>query len=293
MPEGGGTELWIRRALLACAGVCVATSVGIVLVLAFQTAGFLAEVSWAELLGDTRWAPFHREPRFGLWPLIAGTALTAGLAIAFATPVGILAAIYLSEFSRPAARRILKPALELLVGVPTIVYGYFALILVTPALQQIVPDLAPFNALAPGFALGVMIVPIIASLGDDALQTVPPSLREASFALGASHVRTVFGVLLPSAKPMLIASVMLALSRALGETMIVAIAAGSQPRLTLDPRVPVETMTAFVLQVGVADAPAGTLEYRSVFMVATCLFAVTFVANLGAQKLIQRKPRVR
>jgi phosphate transport system permease protein len=196
-----------------------------------------------------------------------------------ALPLGLLAAIYLSEFSSPRLRRWLKPALELLAGIPTIVYGYFALVFVTPALQKVVPGLAGFNSLGAGVVLGVMLIPMISSLSEDALFAVPHSLREAAFALGAGRLPTILRVVLPSAMSGIAASVILAASRAVGETMIVAIAAGQQPRLTLDPRVPVETMTAYVVQVSMGDTPTGTLEYRTIFVVGAALFLMTFAMN--------------
>jgi phosphate transport system permease protein len=178
--------------------------------------------------------------------------------------------------------------LELLAGVPTIVYGYFALVVVTPALQEIIPDLSGFNALSPGLVIGIMITPMIASLSDDALRAVPQSLREASYGLGASKIPTILKVVLPAAKGGIAASVILAVSRAIGETMVVAIAAGQQPRLTFDPRVPVETMTAFIVQVSMGDTPTGTIEYRSIFVIGTTLFLMTFAMNLLSYRLTRR-----
>src|SRR5690606_23611666 len=200
-------------------------------------------------------------------PLVAGTLLTSAIAIAVALPFGLLAAIYLSELASPRARRILKPTLELLAGVPTIVYGTFALVFVTPLLQRVVPDLAGFNALSPGIVMGFMIMPMISSLAEDALYAVPGSLREASYALGSSKLPTIFRVVLPSATSGIAAAVTLAISRAIGETMVVTIAAGQQPNLTLDPRVPIETMTAYIVSISKGDTPTGTLEYQTIFAV--------------------------
>ncbi len=281
-------ERALELGLLGCGLVSVITTLGILVVLADETLAFFAEVSLREFLFDTQWTPLFSEPHFGIWPLVAGTFLTSAIAIAVALPLGLLAAIYLAEFARPGVRRVLKPTLEVLAGIPTIVYGYFALVFLTPLLQGLVPDLAGFNALSPGIVMGVMIVPMIASLSEDAIHAVPRSLREAAWGLGADETRTVLGVVLPAAFSGIAASVVLAVSRAIGETMIVTIAAGQQPRLTLDPRVPIETMTAYIVQVGLGDVPADTLEYRTIFAVGTTLFMMTFVTNLIAQRLARR-----
>jgi phosphate transport system permease protein len=272
-------ERALEKALLGCAMVSVVTTVGIIFVLAFETVEFFRVVPPWALVSDVEWTPLFAVKHFGIWPLVAGTFLTASIAMAVALPLGLLAAIYLSEFSSLRLRRWLKPALELLAGIPTIVYGYFALVFVTPALQSVVPGLAGFNSLGAGIVLGIMLVPMISSLSEDALYAVPHSLREAALALGAGRVPTILRVVLPSAVSGIAASVILAVSRAIGETMIVAIAAGQQPRLTLDPRVPVETMTAYVVQVSMGDTPTGTLEYRTIFVVGTVLFLMTFVMN--------------
>jgi phosphate transport system permease protein len=272
-------ERALEKLLLACALVSVFTTAGIVLVLAFETFEFFQVVSPWALVSDVEWTPLFAEKHFGIWPLVAGTFLTTAIAMAVALPLGLLAAIYLSEFSPPRLRRWLKPALELLAGIPTIVYGYFALVFVTPVLQSVLPGLAGFNSLSAGIVLGVMLVPMISSLSEDALYAVPNSLREGAYALGAGRVPTILRVVLPSAVSGIAASVILAVSRAIGETMIVAIAAGQQPRLTMDPRVPVETMTAYVVQVSMGDTPTGTLEYRTIFVVGTVLFLMTFVMN--------------
>lgn len=271
--------------LFACGSISILTTVGIVLVLARDLLGFLHEVPFWRLFTEFEWTPLFEQKHFGLWPLLAGTLLTTAIAVAVAVPLGLLAAIYLSEFASPRVRRVLKPLLELLAGVPTVVFGYFALLLVTPLLQQVVPGLAGFNALGPGLVMGVMILPIIASLSEDALSAVPSSLREGALALGASRLATVFRVVLPSAFSGIAASTILGLSRAVGETMIVAIAAGQQPRLTLDPRVPIETMTAYIVQVSLGDTPTGTLEYRTIFAVASALFLITLGLNLASHRL--------
>ena len=272
-------ERMVELFLCGCALIAVGTTGGIALVLALETLAFFREVSPSQLLMDSQWTPLFAEKHFGLWPLLAGTCLTSAIALLVALPLGLLAAIYLSEFASPLVRRLLKPALELLAGIPAIVYGYFALVFVTPALQRVIPELAGFNSLGAGIVLGIMLIPMISSLSEDALFAVPNGLREGAYALGAGRLPTIFRVVLPSAMSGIAASVILAASRAVGETMIVSIAAGQQPRLTLDPRVPVETMTAYIVQVSLGDTPAGTLEYRSVFVVGAALFLITFALN--------------
>jgi phosphate transport system permease protein len=272
-------ERWLEHSLLGCALVSVVTTVGIVVVLAVETFQFFRVVSPWALVADSEWTPLFADKHFGIWPLVSGTLLTSAIAMAVALPLGLLAAIYLSEFAPPRLRRWLKPALEVLAGIPTIVYGYFALVFVTPALQTFIPGLSGFNSLGAGIVLGVMLIPMISSLSEDALFAVPRSLREGALALGAGRLPTILRVVLPSAVSGIAASVILAVSRAIGETMIVAIAAGQQPRLTFDPRVPVETMTAYVVQVSMGDTPTGTLEYRTIFVVGAVLFLMTFAMN--------------
>jgi phosphate transport system permease protein len=278
-------ERWIGRVLFLCGAVSVVTTAGIVGVLLFESLAFFAEVSPIDFLTDTQWTPLFADKHFGILPLLAGTLLTTAIAITLAVPLGLLAAIYLAEFAEPSRRKILKPLLEILAGVPTVVYGYFALAIVTPALQRIVPGLSGFNALGPGLVMGIMITPVVASLSEDAIFAVTGSLREAAYALGATKLTTIARVIVPSAFSGIAASVILGMSRAIGETMIVAIAAGQQPRLTLDPRVPIETMTAYIVQVSLGDTPTGTLEYRTIFAVGLALFCMTLVLNLISHRL--------
>jgi phosphate transport system permease protein len=282
------SERIVAGVLLLCGIVSIFTTLGIVVVLVRESWDFFAQVSLADFFGDTQWTPLFSDQHFGIWPLLCGTVLTTAIAVAVALPLGLLAAIYLAEFAPERLRRVLKPTLEVLAGIPTVVYGYFALIYITPALQHVVPGLAGFNALGAGIVMGIMILPVIASLSEDAIYAVPANLREASFALGAGKLRTVFRVVLPSAFSGIGASVILGVSRAIGETMIVAIAAGQQPRLTLDPRVPIETMTAFIVQVSLGDTPAGTLAYRTIFAVGLALFLLTLILNIIAHRLRQR-----
>lgn len=281
-------EAVIERGLLGCALVSVLTTAAILVILARQTGEFFSEVSISQFLFDSQWTPLFADKHFGIWPLLAGTFLTSAIAIGVALPFGLLAAVYLGEFATPRVRAVLKPTLELLAGVPTLVYGYFALVTLTPLLQRVLPELSGFNALSPGIVMGVMIIPMITSLGEDAISAVPGALREGAYALGAGKLQTVFRVVLPTALSGIAAALVLAVSRAVGETMIVAIAAGQQPRLTLDPQVPVETMTAYIVQVGMGDTPTGTLEYRTIFVVGATLFALTFAANLLSQRLARR-----
>ena len=273
-------EFFIERSLFLCAAGSILVTVGIIAVLLFETMEFLREVSLLEFLTGTEWTPLFANRHFGVLPLVSGTLLASLIAMVIALPAGLLTAIYLSEYSASHIRRVVRPVLEILAGVPTVVYGYFALQFVTPLLQRFIPDLAGFNALGPGMVMGLMILPLVSSLSEDALHNVPNGLREGSYALGATKMQTALRVVVPAAFSGISAAAILAVSRAIGETMIVAIAAGQQPRLTLDPRVPVETMTAYIVQVSLGDTPAGTLEYRTIFAVGMLLFLGTFALNL-------------
>ncbi|HLB58860.1 MAG TPA: phosphate ABC transporter permease subunit PstC [Bdellovibrionota bacterium] len=286
-------ERLIRAVLFLCGTLSVLTTIGIIGVLAFETLAFFKTVPLIDFFSDLEWTPLFAEKHFGIWPLWSGTMLTSLIASIVALPFGLLSAIYLSEFAPENVRKILKPALELLAGIPTIVYGFFALVVVTPWLQKWIPGLAGFNALSPGIVMGIMIIPLISSLSEDALYAVPPGLREGAYALGAGKVSTIFRVVIPSAFSGIIAAVILAVSRAIGETMIVAIAAGQQPRWTFDPRVPIETMTTYMVQVGLGDVPTGTLEYRTLFVVGASLFIMTFVMNYLTFRLKRRIQRGR
>ncbi len=281
-------EPLIEWALFACAVVSIGTTAGIILVLAIETTAFLREVPITEFLFGTEWTPLFATPRFGVLPLVAGTVLVSLIAMLVALPMGLLSAIYLSEYAPPRLRRIVKPVLEILAGVPTVVYGYFALLFVTPLLQRFIPGLAGFNALGPGIVMGIMILPLVSSLSEDAMRAVPRGLREGSYALGATKMQTSLRVVLPAAFSGITAAFILAASRAVGETMIVAIAAGQQPRLTGNPLLPIETMTAYIVQVSLGDTPQGTLEYRTIFAVGMLLFLGTFTLNLFSAWLRQR-----
>ena len=281
-------EFVIEWALFLCALLSIGTTAGIIVVLAVETFAFLREVPITDFLFGTDWTPLFATPSFGVLPLVAGTILVSAIAMAVALPMGLLSAIYLSEYAPAAVRRVIKPILEILAGVPTVVYGYFALLFVTPILQRFIPGLAGFNALGPGIVMGIMILPLVSSLSEDAMQGVPRGLREGAYALGATRMQTSLSVVLPAAFSGVTAAFILAASRAVGETMIVAIAAGQQPRLTLNPLVPVETMTAYIVQVSLGDTPQGTLEYRTIFAVGMLLFIGTFVLNLISAWLRER-----
>ena len=281
-------EFLIEWALFLCALLSIGTTAGIIIVLAVETFAFLREVPITEFLFGTEWTPLFATPRFGVLPLVAGTILVSSIAMAVALPMGLLSAVYLSEYADARVRRFVKPVLEILAGVPTVVYGYFALLFVTPLLQQFLPNLAGFNALGPGIVMGIMILPLVSSLSEDAMQAVPRGLREGSYALGATKMQTSLRVVLPAAFSGITAACILAVSRAVGETMIVAIAAGQQPRLTANPMLPIETMTAYIVQVSLGDTPQGTIEYRTIFAVGMLLFLGTFLLNLVSTWLRDR-----
>jgi phosphate transport system permease protein len=286
---------WQERAvagvLFLFAAVSVVTTAGILMVLLGETISFFKQVSFGQFFGDTEWTPLFAEKRFGIWPLVAGTLLTSVIAVALALPLGLLGAIYLSEVAGPRTRKVLKPSLEVLAGIPTVVYGFFALTFVTPMLQKLVPGLGGFNALSPGIVMGIMILPVIASLSEDAIYAVPASLRENAYALGSTRLSAIFKVVVPSAFSGIGAAVILGVSRAIGETMIVAIAAGQQPRLTVDPTKSVETMTTYIVQVSLGDTPTGTLEYQTIFAVGMVLFTMTLLLNIASQRLRKRVSR--
>ena len=273
-------ERAIEGALFLCALLSVGTTAGIIAVLTAETVAFFREVSIVEFLTGTEWTPLFATQRFGVLPLLLGTTVVSVIALAVAVPCGLLAAIYLSEYAPERLRRVVKPVLEILAGVPTVVYGYFALTFVTPALQAWLPGLSGFNALSPGLVMGLMILPLVSSLSEDAMRAVPRGLREGAYALGATRMQTAWQIVVPSAFSGITAAVILAASRAIGETMIVAIAAGQQPRFTANPFVPIETMTAYIVQVSLGDTPQGTLEYRTIFAVGMLLFVMTFALNL-------------
>ena len=281
-------ERLIESVRVACAALSIVVTLGIISVLAVETLQFFREVSPVDFLFGTVWTPLFFQKSFGVLPLVSGTLLVSVIAMSVAGPAGLLTAIYLSEYAPARVRRVVKPILEVLAGVPTVVYGYFALLFVTPLLQQVIPGLSGFNALSPGLVMGIMILPMVSSLSEDALRGVPGGLREAAYALGATKMQTTLRVVLPAALSGISAAGILAVSRAIGETMIVTIAAGQQPRLTANPLVSIETMTAYIVQVSLGDTPTGTLAYRTIFAVGMLLFVSTFLLNLVSNWLRER-----
>ncbi|MDZ4846457.1 MAG: phosphate ABC transporter permease subunit PstC [Chitinophagales bacterium] len=272
-------ERIIEEILLSSALVTIIITVGIIWVLFSESFSFFQEVSLFDFFTDTQWTPLFTNKHFGILPLLTGTLLTTIIAIAVALPIGLTIAVYLNEYAHKEFRTWVKPLLEVLAAVPTVIYGFFALTVVTPFLQLFIPGMSGFNALSAGIVMGIMIIPFISSLSEDALYAVPKSLREAAFGLGSTRFQTAFRVLVPAASSGITASVILALSRAIGETMIVAIAAGQQPRLTANPLVPIETITAFIVQVSLGDVPHGSLEYKTIFAAGLTLFLFTFALN--------------
>jgi len=272
-------EKIIEKALAACALLTILTTVGIILILLIEAVGFFSEVSVVDFLTDTQWTPLFTQKNYGILPLLSGTFLTTVIAITVALPVGLTIAIYLNEYASKRFKKVVKPLLEVLAVVPTVVYGFFALMIVTPFLKMFIPSLSGFNALSPGIVMGIMIIPFVSSLSEDALSSVPNSLRQASFGMGSTKFQTAFRVMVPAASSGIIVSAILAVSRAIGETMIVAIAAGQQPRLTFDPTVPIETITAYIVQVSMGDVAYGTLAYKTIFAAGITLFVFTFILN--------------
>ena len=283
-----GRERFVQLALLTCALVSVFTTLGIIIVLSVQAIEFFKEVPIWKFLTDTQWTPLFADKHFGILPLLSGTMLTSVIALLVSVPLGLIIAIYLSEYAASPVRKVIKPFLEVLAGIPTIVYGYFALITVTPLLQHIFPTMSGFNALSPGIVMGIMILPLVTSLSEDALRVVPQGLREGGYALGASKLQVSLSVVFPSAFSGIIASIILAFSRAIGETMIVAIAAGQLPQLTANPLNPVSTMTAYIVQVSQGDTPYGSLSYNTIFAVAITLFLFTFLLNIISFRIRKR-----
>ena len=283
-------EKVIEKILAFCAIVTVLTTAGIILILLIEAVGFFSEVSFLDFITGTEWTPLFTEKKYGILPLLAGTFLTTIIAVAVALPVGLIIAVYLSEYAPQRLRKIMKPMLEVLAVVPTVVYGFFALMIVTPFLKTFIPNLSGFNALSPGIVMGIMIIPFVSSLSEDALNAVPNPLRRAAYGMGSTRFQTAFRVMVPAASSGIIVSVILALSRAIGETMIVAIAAGQQPRFTFDPTVPIETITAYIVQVSLGDVPHGTIAYKTIFAAGITLFVFTFILN-NISYWIRRKYR--
>jgi phosphate transport system permease protein len=281
-------ERAIELVLFLAAFVSVATTVGIVIVLFSESFSFFQQVSLVDFLTDTQWTPLFADAHYGILPLLSGTLVTSGVALLLAIPLGTIIAMYLSEFAPFAVREIGKPFLELLGGIPTIVYGYFALLFVTPLLQRIFPSLPGFNMLSAGLVMGIMIVPYISSLSEDAMRAVPMNLREGSYAMGATRFQTAWRVVTPAAFSGIAAAYILGISRAVGETMIVAIAAGMQPDLTWNPAEPAATITSYIVQVALGDLPHGSLGYQTIFAAGLTLAFITLFFNVLGHLLRKR-----
>lgn len=281
-------ERVIGGALFACAALSTLVTVGIVAVLLTQSFAFFRQVSVVEFLTSTEWTPLFQEKNFGILPLATGSFLVAGGAALLALPVGLMAAIYLSEYAASGTRAVLKPVLEILAGIPTVVYGYFALTFITPVLRGFLPETEVFNAASAAIVVGVMIVPMVASLSEDALAAVPTALRQGAYGLGATKLEVTTQVVVPGALSGILASFILAISRAIGETMAVTIAAGNQAQLTLNPLESIQTMTAFIVQASLGDTPQGTVAYQTLFAVGLTLFLITLVMNVVSQWVLAR-----
>ncbi len=281
-------EELIRLALFLCAFLSVLTTLSIIAILAWEAFSFFREVRVLDFILGTRWTPLLEPRAFGVLPLVSGTLLIVVGASLIAIPIGLASAIYLAEYASAGVRRALKPILEILAGIPTVVYGYFALSFVTPLIASVLPSTQIFNAASASIVVGIMVLPMTASLCDDALRAVPESLRQGAFALGATQFEVTSRVVLPAALSGVMASFVLAASRAIGETMAVTLAAGATPKMTLNPLQSIQTMTAYIVQVSLGDTPVGTVEYQTIFAVASLLFAITLGMNIIAHRVLAR-----
>ena len=270
------------------AAISIATTLGIVVELFIEAFNFFQEIPLSQFLTDRQWTPLFASQEFGIFVLVSATLMISFISILVALPLGLLAAVFLSEYASPKLRKVLKPVLEILAGVPTVVYGYFALLTVTPFLQTFMPWVKSFNSLSAGLVLGIMITPMVASLSEDAIYSVPQRLRDGAYAVGATTRETITSVVLPAALSGIVSSLILAISRAIGETMIVTLAAGANPNLGFNPFVPVMTMTAFIVQVTKGDAPHGTIAYQTLFAVGTTLFLITLALNIFSFWFVRR-----
>ena len=273
-------ERAIEGILLVSALSSIFVTLSIVFILFYEALGFFKEVALWEFLTGTQWTPLFAQPKFGILPLVSGTLLVTGIAVLVALPVGLVVAVYLSEYAPHRLREIAKPILELLAAVPTVVYGYFALLFLTPILRNFIPELSGFNALSPGIIMGIMIIPYVSSVTEDSMKAVPMHIREGSYATGATKFQTAFRVIIPSAFSGIAAAFIIGISRAIGETMVVAIAAGMMPNLTLNPIEPIQTLTAYIVGVSLGDVPHGTLEYKTIFAAGITLFFMTLFLNI-------------
>ncbi|MCM3585810.1 phosphate ABC transporter permease subunit PstC [Mesobacillus maritimus] len=282
------TEKLMPRFLFVVAIISIITTIGIVITLLTETVHFFRDVSFAEFFTGTELSPLGSDAEFGILPLVTGTIISSTIAMFVAIPIGLMSAIFLSEYASEGVRRTLKPLLEVLAGIPTIVYGFFAFTFVTPLLRTIIPGLEPTNILSPGLVMGVMIIPMIASLSEDAMSSVPNAMREGALALGATKLETTWRVVIPAAMSGIVASFVLGISRAIGETMIVTIASGSSKNFTFDVTQSMQTMTAYIVEVTGGEAPAGSTLYYSLYAVAMTLFVFTLIMNLIAQYISKR-----
>lgn len=281
-------EYLIEKTLQTSALITILTTISILAILLFEAAEFFSQVSVVEFITGTQWTPLFTPQHFGILPLISGTLLVTFIALTVAVPVGLGSAVFLSEYAHEKVRRVIKPTLEVLAGVPTVVYGYFALTFITPLLKKIFPEMIVFNALSAGIVMGVMIIPMVSSLSEDAMLAVPNYIREGAYALGAKKHEVALQIVFPSAISGIMASVILAISRAIGETMIVSIAAGSTPRLTLNPLQSIQTMTGYITQISLGEAPYGSLEYQTIFSVGLTLFILVFIVNMIGNYITHR-----
>ncbi len=273
-------ERAIESSLLLCALSSIFVTLGIVFILIYEAAGFFEDISIIEFLTGKQWTPLFAQPKFGILPLVSGTLLVTSIAVTVALPIGLIVAVYLSEYAPFKIREIAKPILEILAAVPTVVYGYFALLFLTPILQSFIPNLSGFNALSPGIIMGIMIIPYVSSVSEDAMKAVPMQIREGSYAMGATKFQTAFRVVIPSAFSGIAAAFIIGISRAIGETMVVAIAAGMMPNLTINPLEPIQTLTAYIVGISLGDVPHGTIEYKTIFAAGITLFFMTLFLNI-------------
>ncbi|AJY73576.1 phosphate ABC transporter permease subunit PstC [Paenibacillus beijingensis] len=274
--------------LFLCAAVSILTTIGIVYTLISETYQFFVKIPFIDFITGTKWSPLIEPKSFGILPLLSGTLMITFIACIVALPIGLASAIYLSEYATARVRKIVKPILEVLAGVPTIVYGYFALTFITPIIRGINPDISVFNALSAGIAVGIMTIPMVSSLSEDAMSAVPRSLRDGAYALGATKLEVALRIVVPAALSGIVASFVLAFSRAIGETMIVTVAAGATPKLTANPLESIQTMTAYIVQVSLGDTPHGSVEYGTIFAVGITLFVITLLLNIFAQFMAKR-----
>ncbi|HYP41465.1 MAG TPA: phosphate ABC transporter permease subunit PstC [Chloroflexia bacterium] len=281
-------ETFVRVLLFGAAAISLLTTFGIAVALFSEAFQFFQRVPLSDFLGSTEWTPLFENQKFGIWALVSATVTTSAIAMLIAVPLGLLAAVYLSEFASRRSREVLKPLLEILAGVPTVVYGFFALLVVTPFLKNFIPGLSTYNALSAGLIMGIMILPLVASLSEDAMSSVPTALREGAYGLGSTRFEVAVKVVFPAALSGIVAAVILGLSRAVGETMIVAVAAGQNPNFSFNPTESMATMTSYIVQVSLGDTPTGSLAYQTIFAVGATLFVMTFTMNAFSQWFVRK-----